>query len=316
MATCSRAVWKVLAGCQKQLLSVNAPTSTAAPRNLPVRTFAAVKALKKDKKDTTDKEVKKKRVVVDDKDRHKPFGKTAWVPVDDVYIMRYYPRTLHSTADTIGMLKKFQVLDFTPSNQPVYVALRLDMKLEKKKKVDPFVSTVHLPHPFKTEINKVLVFTEDPNQARAAQQNGAAFAGGVELIQPILDDEISADFYVAVPEILSKLLPLKSKLRKKFPKNKRGTVSPNISKALELFKTGHEYMVESDCYISTQIATLDMPSEHICANLRTILTDVCSYRPANMGPFIERAIMTSQTSEAIWFSAEDVLPKATETNDQ
>lgn len=41
----------------------------------------------------------------------------------------------------------------------------------------------------------------------------------------ILDDEISADFYVAVPEMLSKLAPLKNKLRKKFPKSKRGNTS-------------------------------------------------------------------------------------------
>lgn len=38
----------------------------------------------------------------------------------------------------------------------------------------------------------------------------------------ILDDEVSADFYVAVPDILPKLVPLKNKLRKKFPKSKRG----------------------------------------------------------------------------------------------
>lgn len=29
-----------------------------------------------------------------------------------------------------------------------------------QKKVDPFISTVQLPHPFKTGMNKVLVFTE------------------------------------------------------------------------------------------------------------------------------------------------------------
>ena len=29
-----------------------------------------------------------------------------------------------------------------------------------QKKVDPFISTVHLPHPFKAEMNRVLVFTE------------------------------------------------------------------------------------------------------------------------------------------------------------
>ncbi|KAM9743498.1 large ribosomal subunit protein uL1m [Menidia menidia] len=327
MATSARIAWKVLAGCQRHLLCASGPAYTGvsqtAPRNLPVRTFAAVKVQKKDqKKENVEKDAKKEKKekkekkVIDDTERHKPFGKTAWTPVDDVYIMRYYPRTIHSATDAIDMLKKFQVLDFTPLSQPIFIDLRLDMKLEKKKRVEPFVSTVHLPHPFKTEMNKVVVFTEDPNQAKVALDSGAAFAGGIELIQPILDDEISADFYVAVPDILSKLVPLKNKLRKKFPKSKRGTISTSIPRTLELFKTGHEYLVENDCYVRTQIAMLDMPAEHIYANLQTILIDVCSQRPANMGPFIERAIICSQTSEAIWFRSEDVLPKAEQTTEE
>ncbi|XP_070690172.1 large ribosomal subunit protein uL1m [Pempheris klunzingeri] len=315
MATCTRTVWKVVAGCQRQLLRGGVPAYTGvsqtAPRDLPVRSFAAVKPWKKEKKEDPEKEKKVKRVI-DDKDRHKPFGKTAWAPVDDVYVLRHYPRKTYDAADAIDMLKNFQMLDFTPPTQSLYIDLRLDMKLEKKKKVDAFVSTVNLPHPLKTKMNTVLVFTEDANQAKVALENGAAFAGGVELIQPILDDTISADFYVAVPDILMKLSPLKNKLRKKFPKSKRGSVGIRIPKMLELFKRGHEYMVESDCYIRTQIATLDMPKEHILANLQAILTDVCSHRPANMGPFIERAIIASHTSEALWFRSEDFLPKPAE----
>lgn len=76
--------------------------------------------------------MKKEKRVIDDKDRHKPFGKTAWAPVDDVYIQRHYPRTIYNAADAIDLLKSFQVLDFTPHNQPVYIDLLLDMKLEKK----------------------------------------------------------------------------------------------------------------------------------------------------------------------------------------
>lgn len=90
------------------------------------------RALKKDKKDNAKTEEKKEKRIIDDKDRHKPYGKTAWVPVDDVYVKRFYPRTIHSAADSIDMLKRFQKLDFTPANQPVYIDLRLDMKLEKK----------------------------------------------------------------------------------------------------------------------------------------------------------------------------------------
>ncbi|XP_071779951.1 large ribosomal subunit protein uL1m [Centroberyx gerrardi] len=310
MATCTRTVLKVL-GCQRQLLNAG-----AVPRNLPVRTFAAVKAQKKDKKEEAPKEVKRERRVIDDKDRHKPYGKTAWAPVDDVYVRRFYPRTTYGAADAIELLKSFQALDFTPLHQPVYIDLRLDMKLEKKKRVDPFVSTVHLLHPFKTELNKVLVFTENANQAQVAQENGAVFVGGAELVQKILDDEISADFYVAVPDMLPKLVPLKNKLRKKFPKSKRGSVGVNIPKMLQLFTTGHEYLVESDCYIRTQIATLDMPNENIFANLQTVVTDVCSHRPASMGHFIERAVISSQTSESLWFKSEEVLSKPEEEKEE
>ncbi|TKS77878.1 39S ribosomal protein L1, mitochondrial [Collichthys lucidus] len=166
--------------------------------------------------------------------------------------------------------------------------------------------------PKRKEEKKKNTKRKDADEAKEAQENGAAFAGGVELIQPILDDEISADFYVAVPDILQKLLPLKNKLRKKFPKSKRGSVGIHIPKMLQLFKTGHEYMVESECYVRTQIATLDMPREHIFSNLQTILLDVCSHRPADMGPFIERAIIASQTSEALWYKSEDLLPKPAE----
>lgn len=71
-------------------------------------------------------------MVIDDKDRHKPFGKTAWVPVDDVYISRYYPRPIYDVSEAIDLLKNFQKLDFTPHEQSVYIDLQLNMTLQKK----------------------------------------------------------------------------------------------------------------------------------------------------------------------------------------
>lgn len=88
-----------------------------------------------------------------------------------------------------------------------------------------------------------------------------------------------------MPDILSKLVPLKNKLRKRFPKSKRGklgvwvkqrgrrtrvlkfslplgSVGVHIPKMLDLFKTGHEYLVENERYIRTQIATV-RPSDRL-----------------------------------------------------
>lgn len=253
----------------------------------------------------------KEKKKIDDKDRHKPYGLTAWAPLDDVYLVRYYPKPVYEMPVAIEMLKNFQKLDFTPENQPVYINLRLDMKLEKKKKVDPFVSTMHLPHPFKSDVNKVVVFTENPDKAKLAMENGATVAGGAELVEKILADEITADFYLAEPDIVQKLLPLKNKLRKKFPKSKRGSVGINIPKMLALFKTGHEYIVEDVC-VNTQVATLDMPKDFIVENIQSLCKDVASRKPVEFGPFIVQAVICSRTSEGLHVKIEDLLPQKPE----
>ncbi|XP_034027092.1 39S ribosomal protein L1, mitochondrial [Thalassophryne amazonica] len=316
MAACIHTLLKVLTGCQRQLLSTGGSShsgvSYAVSRNLPVRTFAAAKPKKKTKKEAEAEEVKKRRRVLDETGRQQLYVKKTKVPVDDVYLVKYYPTPVYGALEAIDLLKRFQVLDFTPHDQAVYINLQLDMSLEKKKKVDQFVSTLQLPHPFKKDLNKVLVFTEDANQVKLALESGAAIAGGAELIKPLLHDEISADFYIAVPDILPKLLLLKSKLKRSFPKSTRGTVGVDIPKMVEVFKTGYEYQVDHQCYIITQIATLDMPTDHIFANLQAILTDACSHRPAEFGPFIQGAIIASHTSEALCFKTEDVLQQPEE----
>ncbi|KAG2466459.1 FRAS1 protein, partial [Polypterus senegalus] len=178
----------------------------------------AKKEVEQNKKEKQRKAIEEKRA---DLTRHKPYGLTAWIPTDDVYLTKYYPKPVYEIDVAIQKLKKFQELDFTDPKQYVYINLRLDMKLEKKKKVDSFVSTINLPHPLKEDLNKVLVFTENPEETEVAEKNGASFVGGEELVQKILDDEISADFYIAVPAILPKIMGLKNKLRKVFPKSKR-----------------------------------------------------------------------------------------------
>ncbi|TFK02846.1 trinucleotide repeat-containing protein 6C protein [Platysternon megacephalum] len=158
------------------------------------------------------------------------------------------------------------------------------------------------------------VLLQKAEEIKIAKENGAAFAGGTELIQKILDDEINADFYIAVPEIIAKLLPLKNKLRKKFPKTNRNSLGRDIPKMLELFKVGHEYMVEEENLIETRIATLDMPNEQIVANLDAIIKDVCTYRPLSYGPFVQHLIIRSSTSEGLKLNLERFLPQVEEVD--
>ncbi|ERE91292.1 39S ribosomal protein L1 [Cricetulus griseus] len=89
----------------------------------------------------------------------------------------------------------------------------------KKKKVEPFASVISLAYPFASEVNKVAVFTGTASEIKIAEENGAAFARGADLVKKILDDEVVVDFYVAVLEIMTELNPLRKKLKKNISKD-------------------------------------------------------------------------------------------------
>ncbi|KAF4802765.1 39S ribosomal protein L1, mitochondrial [Turdus rufiventris] len=323
-APSARCLWRALAPrCGwvlpglEQRLAVPAVVSPASARPY----AAAAKAAKKDAKRSRQEKEKEKPPP-----RRRPLMSK---PVDDVYLTWLYKRPCYPLEQAVGMLKRFQQLDFTHPKQFVYINVFLDMALQKKKKVDPFSSNVTLPHRFSDEVNKVLVFTENEQEAEVAREHGAAIVGGVELIKwvhlflqelhkyPasnrvgawILEDEIQADFYVAVPAIMPKLIPLRNKLKRKYPTTRRNSLGSDIPKMLQFFRECHEYAVEDESIIKTRIARLDMPTEHIIANLKTIIHDICTFKPSNFDPIVRRLVIRSSTSEGLQLDLDGILPQ-------
>uniref|UniRef100_A0A8C0CG93 Large ribosomal subunit protein uL1m n=1 Tax=Balaenoptera musculus TaxID=9771 RepID=A0A8C0CG93_BALMU len=273
MAAAVRCLGRVLIHHQRHSLSKMASQTSLYPCSVyvsvPNRHFAAAtRPAKKTKKGAKEKASDEKK---DEIEKIKSYPFMEGEPEDDVYLKRLYPRQIYEVEKAIHLLKKFQVLDFTNPKQGVYLDLTLDMTLGKK----------------------------NASEIKIAEENGAAFAGGTNLVQKILDDEIQPDFYVAVPEIMPELNPLRKKLKKRFPKLTRNSIGRDIPKMLELFKTGHEIKVdeERENFLETKIATLDMSSDQIAANLQAVISEVCRQRPLNLGPFVVRAFLRSSTSE-------------------
>ncbi|NXY36139.1 RM01 protein, partial [Pomatorhinus ruficollis] len=295
-ALAPRCGW-VLPGLE-QRLAVPAVLNPAAARPY----AAAAKAAKKDARKSRQEKVKEKPPP--------PRRRLLMTkPVDDVYLSWLYRRPSYQLEQALGMLKRFQELDFTHPKQFVYINVFLDMALQKKKKVDPFSSSVTLPHRFTDEVNKVLVFTENVQEAEVAREHGAAIVGGVELMKWILEDEIQADFYVAVPAIIPKLIPLRNKLKRKYPSTRKNSLGSDIPKMLQFFRECHEYTVEDENIIKTRIARLDMPTEHIIANLKTIIHDICTFKPSNFDPIVQRLVIRSSTSEGLLLNLDGILPQ-------
>nr|BAB26866.1 unnamed protein product [Mus musculus] len=284
-------------------------------RHFAAAAAAATKPAREIKKGAKEKTSDEKPV--DDIEKIKSYTYMESDPEDDVYLRRLYPRRIYEVEKAIHLLKKFQVLGFTNPKQGVYLDLRLDMALGKKRTVEPFASVIALPHLFSSEVNKVAVFTANASEIKIAEENGVAFAGGTDLVKKIMDDEVVVDFYVAVPEIMGELNPLRKKLKKRFPKATRNSIGRDIPKMLELFKTAHEIMVDEERqnFLSTKIATLDMPSDQIAANLQAVINEVCKHRPLNLGPFVVRAFLRSSTSEGLLLKTDSLLPKEAKTTE-
>ncbi|KAM6075773.1 large ribosomal subunit protein uL1m isoform 1-T1 [Chlamydotis macqueenii] len=312
-AAAGRCLWRVLAPRRgwvfpalDQRLAAAPALVSAAPAARPYA--AAAKTAKKGSQKTKQEETKKKQVP-----RRRPLMSK---PVDDVYLTWLYERPSYDVEEAVGMLKKFQELDFTYPKQFVYINVFLDMVLQKKKKVDPFASTVLLPYRFTDETNKVLVFTENEQEAEIARENGAAVVGGIELIKWILEDEIQVDFYVAVPEIMPKLILLRNKLRRKYPSTKRNSLGHDIPKMVQLFREGLEYVVQDERVIKTRIARLDMPTEQIVANLKTVIHDICTFKPSSYGPFVQKLVIRSSTSEGLLLNLDGLLPQVEKVEEE
>ncbi|CAH6883332.1 LOC100359687 [Phodopus roborovskii] len=264
---------------------------------------AATKPARTFKKERKDKE-KMSDEKPDDIEKIKSYTYMESEPEDDVYLKRLYPRRIYEVEKAIHLLKKFQVLDFTNPKQGVYLDLTLDLALGKKKKVEPFASVISLPHPFASEVNRVAVFTGTASEIKIAEENGAACAGGADLVKKILDNEVVVDFYVAVPEIMTELNPLRKKLKKRFPKTTRKYI---------LMQLPNCDAVNNVKYLS--FFQLDMPSDQVTANLKAVINEVCRHRPLNLGPFVVRAFLRSSTSEGLLLKTDSLLPKQAETKE-
>ncbi|KAM9381910.1 large ribosomal subunit protein uL1m isoform 2-T2 [Phaethornis superciliosus] len=299
-APVGRCLWRVLAPSRGGVCPGLDRRLAAVPALVLSRPYAAAakpakKAFKKSKKEETKKRTGRRPLLSK--------------PVDDVYLTWLYKRPSYNLEQAVPMLKKFQELDFTYPKQYVYINVFLDMTLEKKKKVDPFAGVVLLPHRYMDETNKVLVFTENEQEAEIARENGAAIVGGVELVKWILEDEIQADFYVAVPAIMPKLIPLRNKLKRKYPSTKRNSLGHDIPKMLQLFRDGLEYTVQDENVIKTRIARLDMPTEQIIANLKAVIHDICTFKPSNYSPLVKQLVIRSSTSEGLLLNLDGLLPQ-------
>ena len=131
--------------------------------------------------------------------------------------------------------------------------------------------------------NKVLVFAKGPKAAEA-EAAGADYVGAEELAQKIQTESwFDFDVVVATPDMMGVVGRLGKILGPKglMPNPKSGTVTMDVTKALEEIKAGKvEYRLDKTNIVHTGIGKVSFGAEKLVDNFTALLDAVIKAKPA------------------------------------
>jgi large subunit ribosomal protein L1 len=214
-------------------------------------------------------------------------------------------KTEYTIEEAVSLIKKAK---FTKFDESVDIAMRLGVN---PKQSDQMVrGTIVLPHG--TGKTKKICVLASGEKIKEAEEAGADYAGGEELIEKIAGGWIDFDVVIATPDIMRGVGKLGRILGTKglMPNPKSGTVTFDIKKAVEETKAGKvEFRVDKTSIIHSTVGKVSFSENKLAENVKIFLAAVQHARPsAAKGKFI-RSMFLGSTMGPSFKITEEVLEK-------
>lgn len=144
---------------------------------------------------------------------------------------------------------------------------------------------------------RVLVFAKDA-KLDEAKEAGADYVGGMELVEKITKENwFDFDVVVASPDMMGLVGRLGKVLGPKglMPSPKAGTVTPNVTQAVNEIKAGKvEYRLDKTNIIHCPIGKVSFGAEKLAQNMDTLMQAVVKAKPAAAkGQYIKSCVVVS-----------------------
>jgi large subunit ribosomal protein L1 len=206
------------------------------------------------------------------------------------------PERQHTLEDAVPLMQKVKFAKF---DETVEIALRLGVD---PKHADQMVrGTVVLPHGL-GKTKRVLAIAGSDKQ-KDAQDAGADFVGGEELVEKIQGGWMDFDAVVATPDMMRAVGKLGKVLgpRGLMPNPKTGTVTPDIAKAVREIKAGKvEFRVDKTGIVHAPIGKLSFETQKIVDNAHALVDSVVRAKPpAAKGKYLKSVTMSSTMGPGI-----------------
>lgn len=184
---------------------------------------------------------------------------------------------LYDVNEAIELVQKTAVANF---DETIELAVRLGV--DPRHADQQVRGTVVLPHGTgRTE--RILVFAKG-EKAKEAEEAGADYVGGEELMKKIQDENwFEFDVVVATPDMMGVVGRIGRVLGPKglMPNPKAGTVTFEVAQAVQEIKAGKvEYRVDKAAIINVPIGKKSFGSEKLTENFKTLMSAIIRSKPA------------------------------------
>ena len=194
--------------------------------------------------------------------------------------------------DSAKLLEKGKLYDLTEAVELVKQTAKAKfdetIELSVRLGVDPrhadqqVRGAVVLPHGTGKKV-RVLVFCKADKEADA-KAAGADFIGGEDLIAKIQEGWLDFDVAVATPDMMGLVGRVARILgpRGLMPNPKSGTVTPDVTKAINDIKAGKvEYRVDRSSIINVPVGKASFEANQLDENISTLMDAIVKAKPAS-----------------------------------
>jgi len=181
------------------------------------------------------------------------------------------------------------------------VELAINLGVDPKHSDQVVRGTVVLPHGLGKSV-RVLVLAGGEKQ-REAQDAGADFVGGDDMVQKIMEGWTDYDAVIATPDMMKSAGRLGKVLgpRGLMPNPKTGTVTADVAKAIRETKAGKvEFRVDKAGIVHCPIGKIQFDGPKLAENAHALIGAVLKAKPAAAkGKYVKKITLTSTMGPGI-----------------